>query len=176
LIDNVFPRVVDRVADARLLLVGRPPTQRMLEAAKRDPRVVVTGGVEDVRPYLAVANVSAIALNYGGGTRLKILEAFAAGVPVVSTTKGAEGIAAEHGREIVLANTPEAMAQAILDIFARAEDDRRQETAALALVRESYSLESLRRRLTGALPALAAQSEATVTRDASATDRNYIGV
>jgi polysaccharide biosynthesis protein PslH len=154
LIETIFPQVLAREPAARLLLVGRPPTQRMIDAAKRDPRVVVTGSVEDVRPYLRVANVSAVALTEGGGTRLKILEAFAAGIPVVSTSKGAEGIAAEHGREILLADSPEAIAQAILDIIAHPERYQRQAAAALALVRDAYSLETLQRRLVDALPAL----------------------
>ncbi|HEY5350303.1 MAG TPA: glycosyltransferase family 4 protein [Candidatus Lustribacter sp.] len=154
LIETIFPLVLAREPAARLLLVGKPPTQRMIDAAKRDPRVVVTGSVDDVRPYLGVASVSAVALTEGGGTRLKILEAFAAGIPVVSTSKGAEGIAAEHGREILLADTSEAIAQAILDVFARPERYQQQAAAALALVRDTYSLETLQRRLVDALPPL----------------------
>ncbi len=154
LVETIFPQVLARQPEARLLLVGKPPTQRMIDAAKRDPRVVVTGRVEDVRPYLRVANVSAVALTEGGGTRLKILEAFAAGIPVVSTSKGAEGIAAGHGREILLAETSENMAQAILDVIAHPERYQRQTAAALALVRDAYSLEELQRRLGDALPNL----------------------
>jgi glycosyltransferase involved in cell wall biosynthesis len=64
----------------------------------------VTGTVPDVIPHLAQAHVMAVPLDAGGGTRLKILEAFAAGLPVVSTPLGAEGIDAIHGRDIWLAS------------------------------------------------------------------------
>ncbi len=152
LIEEILPLVASRVPNVRLLLVGKEPTQRMIAAAERDSRIVVTGSVEDVRPYLAVADVSAIALTEGGGTRLKILEAFAAGIPVVSTSKGAEGIAAGHDREILIADTPETMADAIIEILNEPERVKDQVEAALALVRDSYSLQTLERQLAGALP------------------------
>jgi glycosyltransferase involved in cell wall biosynthesis len=101
--------------------------------------------------------VAAVPLMQGGGTRLKILEAFAAGVPVVSTSKGAEGLDVLDGREIVIADEPEAIAQAIVDVARRPSHYARQVNAALELIRESYSLESLRRRLLEALPPLAEQ-------------------
>ena len=152
LIEEILPRVAMRVPNVRLLLVGKEPTKRMIDASARDPRIVVTGSVADVRPYLAVADVSAIALTEGGGTRLKILEAFAAGVPVVSTSKGAEGIAARHGREIFIADSPEAMAEAIIGVLEEPKRVQDQVAAALALVRDAYSLQFLEHQLTGALP------------------------
>lgn len=74
------------------------------------PRTVVTGFVRDVRTELALADVIAVPIRCGGGTRIKILEGFAHRIPVVSTSKGAEGIDAAHGREIIIGDTPEAFA------------------------------------------------------------------
>ena len=65
--------------------------------------VVVTGTVDDVRPYYHGALISVVPLRVGGGTRLKVLEAMAAGTPVVSTTLGAEGFAVTHGKDILIA-------------------------------------------------------------------------
>lgn len=152
LIDEIFPLVAAEIPDVRLLLVGRKPTAHMRESAGRDARIVVTGGVVDTRPYLAAAGCCAVPLTEGGGTRLKILEAFAAGVPVVSTTKGAEGIATVDGREIAIADTPEAMSSAITDMLKRPSRYEAQTAAALELVTRDYSLGSLERRLDDAAP------------------------
>jgi glycosyltransferase involved in cell wall biosynthesis len=79
--------------------------------------VEITGQVEDVRPYLSRAKVAVVPLWSGGGTRLKVLEAFAAGRPVVSTTIGAEGIDARDGEHLLLADSPEAFAEAIVRVL-----------------------------------------------------------
>jgi glycosyltransferase involved in cell wall biosynthesis len=152
LIDDIFPRVVRQLSDARLVLVGREPSQRMLAAAARDARIVVTGAVDDTRPYLRLADVCAVPLHAGGGTRLKILEAFASGIPVVSTSKGIEGIAAVNGRDVVIADDRDAFASAIVDILSRPDRYRAQSDAALDLARRAYSLGTLERLLPLALP------------------------
>ncbi|NJL83623.1 MAG: glycosyltransferase, partial [Chloroflexaceae bacterium] len=77
LLDAIYPPLKQRYPDLCLLLVGRNPTAFMLQAAEHDPDIVVTGSVADVRPYLAMASIMAVPLQQGGGTRLKILEAFA---------------------------------------------------------------------------------------------------
>jgi polysaccharide biosynthesis protein PslH len=87
----VFGRIQERVAAARLLVVGRAPSPGMLELAARNAGIEVTGTVADVRPYLERAAVCVVPLRVGGGTRLKLYEAMAMGVPVVSTAIGAEG-------------------------------------------------------------------------------------
>jgi glycosyltransferase involved in cell wall biosynthesis len=98
---TVMPAVRAHVPGARLRIVGRDPLPEVRELG-RDPCVEVTGTVPDVIPHLADAHVLAVPLESGGGTRLKILEAFAAGVPVVSTPVGAEGIDAEPGRHLLV--------------------------------------------------------------------------
>ncbi len=152
LIEDIFPRVLEARRDARLVLVGREPTQRMLDAAASDARIVVTGGVEDTRPYLRLADVCAVPLQAGGGTRLKILEAFASGIPVVSTSKGIEGIEAEHGRHVLIADDHAAFAAALVDVLSHPERYRAQTDAAFDLVRRTYSLDALERLLPIALP------------------------
>jgi polysaccharide biosynthesis protein PslH len=120
---EVFSRLRERVADVRLFVVGRSPTARLRELAARDPAIEVTGTVDDVRPYLERAALSVVPLRIGGGTRLKIYEAMAMGVPVVSTSIGAEGLPLRKGEHLLVADTPEEQMSAIcclLDDPARA--------------------------------------------------------
>jgi glycosyltransferase involved in cell wall biosynthesis len=152
LIERVFPLVAGHLPDARLLLVGQGPSPEMRAAADRDPRIVVTGGVADTRPYLRAAGVCAVPLAEGGGTRLKILEAFASRVPVVSTSKGAEGIAADPDRHLLIAEDDRGIAAAIVDVLRRPEHYRAQTADALALVEERYSMRTLAKLLDHALP------------------------
>ena len=80
--------------------------RRPCDGSPRHRGVEVTGRVEDVRPYLADAAVYVVPLRIGGGTRLKIFEAMAAGRAVVSTSVGAEGLPTENGRHLLLADDP----------------------------------------------------------------------
>ncbi|HUI83762.1 MAG TPA: glycosyltransferase [Candidatus Binatia bacterium] len=111
---KVWPLVRARRPELRLTIVGAQPPRQIL--ALRGQDIVVTGTVEDVRPWYSSALVSVVPLRVAGGTRLKVLEAMAAGTLVVSTTLGAEGLAVTHGREILIADSPEAMAEAIASV------------------------------------------------------------
>lgn len=111
--DDVFPRVQAAVADARLTIVGKHPPDDFRARAAADPAVTVTGYVPDLRPLMARAAVLVVPVRAGGGMRVRILEAFAHQLPVVTTTVGLEGIAAEDGRHVLLGDTPEAFAAAV---------------------------------------------------------------
>ncbi|MDB5041812.1 MAG: glycosyltransferase [Candidatus Eremiobacteraeota bacterium] len=163
LIERVFPRLVAGFADARLILVGRDPTDLMLAAAERDPRIIVTGGVADVRPYLRLADACAVPLTEGGGTRLKILEAFAAQIPVISTTKGAEGLGVEDGVQLIIADDDDRFAAAAAAIFRNPIPALERASRAYAFVCERYSLGKLERLLPQAL----APGQTTMTRAGS---------
>ncbi len=103
---DVLPALRARVPDATLSIVGRDPPADLL-ALNGAPGIEVASNVPDVKPYLARVSVLAVPLDAGGGTRLKILEAFAAGLPVISTAVGAEGIDAQPGTHFALAERPE---------------------------------------------------------------------
>lgn len=115
-------------------LVGQPSAT---VAAMGGPRVVVHGAVDQLRPHYAAADVVAVPLLDGAGTRIKVLEAFAHGRPVVSTTVGAAGIDAQHGRHLLLADDPADFATAVREA---AVATRRVELvgAARALVADAY--------------------------------------
>lgn len=154
LLDAVRPRLAAAGDAWRLLLVGPRPTPAMLAAAASDARVVVTDAVPDVRPYLAEATVLAAPLFQGGGTRLKILEAFAAGLPVVSTAKGAEGLDARDGTHLLLAETAAAFAEGVLAIWRRPALAAALRARARALVEERFSWEAVGASVAAAVAAL----------------------
>jgi glycosyltransferase involved in cell wall biosynthesis len=111
LLREVWPLLEKSHPKARLKIVGQYPTPQIL--AFQGPRVEVTGKVDDLRPHLSAAAVTVVPLRVGGGTRFKILEAMAMGRPVVSTSLGAEGISAEPGKDILIADDAAAFAAAV---------------------------------------------------------------
>jgi glycosyltransferase involved in cell wall biosynthesis len=98
-------------------IVGSKPPPEIVEFGNNDPEVNVTGYVPDPTPFLESCGVMIVPLRAGGGMRVKILNAMAQGLPIVSTTIGCEGIAAEAGRHLLIADTPEAFAQAVLRLL-----------------------------------------------------------
>lgn len=100
---SIWPEISRRFPEWKLTLVGADPSPAV-RALHGSGNVEVTGTVPDVRPYYAEALAAVVPLRVGGGTRLKILEAMAAGVPVVSTALGAEGLAVSPGKDILIAD------------------------------------------------------------------------
>lgn len=125
---EIFPRIRAARPEAEFVVVGQQPPKR-LEKLNGQNGIVITGVVEDVRPYIASARVYVAPLRMGGGTRFKLLEAMALARPIVSTTIGAEGFALTSGRELILADTPQAFAEAVLILL---NDPARAEALALA--------------------------------------------
>jgi glycosyltransferase involved in cell wall biosynthesis len=139
LAEEVLPPLAERFPDARLLLLGRNPTSRLLEAADADARVTVTGPVEDVRPHLAAAGAMAAPISGGGGTRLKFLEAFASRLPVASTAKGVEGLAARDGVHYRRAEDPAGFVDALTGLWTDPEATGPMVDRAHRLVQDRYS-------------------------------------
>ena len=96
---EVFPRLRQRGLKAVLLAIGRHPP-----ATSPDPAIIFTGAVATVAPYLCAADAAVVPLLQGGGTRMKVLDYFAARLPVISTTKGIEGIPVEHDHQALIAD------------------------------------------------------------------------
>ena len=103
--------------DVTLTVVGRNPYPGLIELSQKDPAIVVTGRVEDVRPYMERAAAYVVPLRIGGGTRLKIYEAMAMEKAIVSTSVGAEGLPVTDGKEIFIADTPEQFAAAVVKLL-----------------------------------------------------------
>lgn len=135
---DVLPRIRRHVPHATLSIVGRHPTPRVLALADSG-RVVVTGSVPDVRPYIERAAVFIVPLRVGGGTRLKIYEAMAMERAVVSTTIGAEGLPLRDGEEIVLADDADTFAAAVVSLLDDPGRAARIGDAAARRVRDAFS-------------------------------------
>ena len=126
--EAILPRIWKQVPDCTFAIIGRNPPAQFVALAERDHRIRVTGTVDDIRPHLFGSLVSVVPLRVGGGTRLKIYEAMAARVPVVSTRVGFEGLEGEQ-KTVVLADSEEEMADACVDLL---RDSRRREQIAEA--------------------------------------------
>ena len=113
---EILPRIRERHPECTVTLAGRSPAPEVKALAK-DNTVIVTGTVPDIRSYLWGAAVAIVPLRVGGGTRLKIYEAMAAGVPVVSTSIGAEGLAVANDKDILLADSPADFADACIRLL-----------------------------------------------------------
>jgi glycosyltransferase involved in cell wall biosynthesis len=140
-VTEVLPRIHMRRPDCELIVAGRRPDPAIHRLARTHPGVLVTGTVPDVRPYLWEAAVSIVPLRIGGGTRLKIFEAMAAKVPVVSTTIGAEGLDVRGGETIRIADTPQDFAEQCLELLDQPAAARSIASAAWELVSSCYSWE-----------------------------------
>ncbi len=145
---NVWPRVFELLPGALLTIVGRNPTPEVRALAGL-PGVEVTGTVDDVRPYYREALASVVPLNVGGGSRLKIYETMAAGVPVVSTQLGAEGVDAREGESIILAETAEEFCRALRDLDGAGRKWQELAAAGRRLVSERYDWAILGEQLAG---------------------------
>jgi glycosyltransferase involved in cell wall biosynthesis len=140
-LDEILPLIRRKRPDCSVTIAGRRPPASLLRRAEGDSKLRVTGTVEDVRPFLWGSAVSIVPLRIGGGTRLKIYESMAARVPVVATSIAAEGLEIHPGEDICIADTPEAFADACLDLLDGAGARARIAQAAWALVSENYSWE-----------------------------------
>jgi len=134
--DKIFPIIRREIPTAAFWIVGRRPPRRIQVLAS--DQVVVTGTVDDIRPYLAKAQVCVVPLRSGSGTRIKIFEAMAMGKAVVSTTMGAEGLPVAHGENIVLADDPADFAREVVRLLRDAPRRAQLGAAARRLVEENY--------------------------------------
>lgn len=116
---DVFPLVREIEPTATLTIIGKNPPADFFQLQAQQPGVIkVTGYVPDLGPYLEAAALMAVPVRAGGGMRVRILEALARGMPVVTTTIGLEGIAARHGEEVLVADSAEEFAREVARLLA----------------------------------------------------------
>ena len=150
---EILPLIQKERPECRVTVAGRRPTAALQELARRQPYITLTGTVPDVRPYLWESTVSIVPLRIGGGTRLKIFEAIAARLPVVSTSVGAEGLPLADGKQIAIADTPEAFAGSCLKLLADPAMRQRRAQDAWEFVTSRFSWEAVARDFEAALQA-----------------------
>lgn len=142
LCQEILPVVRTDLPDATLLLVGREPDDRVRQLA-RLPGVQAEFDVPDVRPLLRSARIAIVPLRQGSGTRLKALEAMAAGRPIVGTTIGLEGLHLEHGVSALIGDTPDDLARATIALMTDHEAASKQAAAARSIAESHFGWDSL---------------------------------
>ena len=147
LLDRIFPLVRQQEPEARLAIVGRRPPAWLVSRVAGMPGVELHADVPDVRPYLARATAMTVPLRIGGGSRLKILEAMAAGTPVVSSRVGAEGLSIRADEHLKVSDSVEEHAAMLVHAIRQPGQVAQLAQNARLLVRQRYDWESLSRRL-----------------------------
>lgn len=140
---EILPLIRQRKPECKVSIVGRRPDPKVVALATADPLIEVTGTVPDVRPFLWNSQVSVLPLQVGGGTRLKVYEAMAAGLPVVSTSVGMEGLACQAGRDIVVADTPREFAEQCIFLLENPGIREKIRASGLALIERECSWEAV---------------------------------
>jgi glycosyltransferase involved in cell wall biosynthesis len=136
---EVYPQILRQVPRAHLIITGDHAGLSFPSA----PNVTLVGYVDDIKTLVASAWVSVAPLLRGGGTRLKILEAMAIGTPVVSTSKGAEGLGATNGEHLFVADTPHHFAECVIEILRNKALRDNTATNAYQFVKEKYNWETM---------------------------------
>jgi glycosyltransferase involved in cell wall biosynthesis len=147
LLDRILPAVRAAEPAARLCLVGRKPPKALVQRVRESAGVELHADVPDVRPFLARSGMMVVPLRIGGGSRLKILEALATGLPVVSTRVGAEGLELAAGRHYIAADDPEALAGALVACLRDPAPARAMAEQGRQLVLDRYDWDTLADRL-----------------------------
>jgi glycosyltransferase involved in cell wall biosynthesis len=145
LVNTIMPAVWARGPDIRLIIAGRHPDPS-LSSLLGDPRVQMVANPEDMRTVAARASVSTVPLRNGAGTRVKILESLAWGLPVISTQLGCANLALTDGEGLVIRDDPEAFAEAVVRSLTDAGLWRRLSSAGRACVEQRYGWEPLLER------------------------------
>jgi glycosyltransferase involved in cell wall biosynthesis len=134
---KVFPAIRREIPDAEFWIVGSDPNQEIRDL-ETTPGIHVTGTVEDVRPYYARAAVSVVPYRYGEGTKLKVLEAMASGVPVVTTTIGCQGIDVVDGEHVLIADSELDFGDRVISLLRDGEKRAHLAGAARRRIEEKY--------------------------------------
>lgn len=141
MLEEIYPIVKKNIPEISFYIIGR--NSERLRDQVCDDSVKVIGKVDSVLPYLCNADVSVVPLKFESGTRFKILEAGACGIPIVSTTLGAEGIPVINNNDILIADTPEDFANAIIRLINNEQLTQKLAFNCKKLIEEKYSVEYL---------------------------------
>lgn len=146
-LSDIWPLIVQQRTNVRFILVGKYDHEALHSYIKDDTRIHLTGHVSDIRPYVHEASVFIVPLRIGGGTKLKVLDALSNGKAIVTTSIGAEGLEVIHEKHLLIADTPQAFASAVITLL----DDRRLRisigTAGRELVANQYDWSIVGKRL-----------------------------
>lgn len=139
--DNCWQELKEKIPDIKFYVVGRFPTEEIIEMGKTDKNIIVTGTVDDVREYFEKAKVFICPVRMGTGFRGKILEAMAMGLPIVSSELGAHGIPIKNRENVIIAEEPSEIVNSITELLENAELFEKIRLNGRKLVEEKYAWE-----------------------------------
>lgn len=145
--DEIWPLIKKSVPDITINVIGKNPPDDFLKFSQKDGSFNFLGFVDDVRPYISESAIYVVPLRFGGGSRLKILDALAMGKAIISTKVGAEGINVTNDKDIIIADKPEEFANQIISLLKDTKKLNRMETNARKLAVEQYSWKSIAPKL-----------------------------
>jgi glycosyltransferase involved in cell wall biosynthesis len=145
--EKVWPLIKIKHPDVRFTIIGNNPPAKLAEIAGNDKNIELLGYVDDVRPYFANAMISVCPIKDGGGTRIKILDALAMGMPIVSTSIGCEGIDVTSGADVLIADTPEKFADKVDWIITDAGKRQSMSNYARKTAEDKYSWKAIGEKL-----------------------------
>ena len=166
-VESTWPQVRAGCAGASFEIIGRCSDERR-QFYNALPGVTAVGHVPDLRPHLAAARCAVVPLRVGGGTRLKILDAWAMGRAVVSTSLGCEGLETRDGDNILIRDTPREFAAAVLEVLGDADRRAALERSGRATVLERYSWDVVGRQIRAAYLRLLGHDDARGARASAA--------
>ncbi len=144
-VHEVFPAIQKELPDVRLHIVGNNPTVRVQALAGE--KVIVTGWVPSVAPYLETSRLSVAPLRFGSGVKGKVGEAMAKGLPMVLTPVAAEGMGIVHDQHAYVCDAPKDFARMAVDLYRSKETWERFSEAGAQLIAKQYSSASTKRRI-----------------------------
>ncbi len=143
LLREMWSGIKSEVTGVKFYIIGQDPTREVMNLAERDPAVIVTGFVDDIRPYVSKAAVYVVPIRVGGGTRLKVLDAMAQGKAIVSTSVGCEGIEVTDGEDICIRDDVRSFVNATVSLLHSDPERNRLGVAARQLAVSRYSWEEI---------------------------------
>lgn len=140
--NEIFPLIKKKIENVQLYVVGSNPCKKVKQLRK-DPQIIVTGEVPDIRPYLAKSTVSIVPMRVGAGIKNKVLESMAMKKPVISTTVGCEGIDVTPEQDVIIADEPEVFAERTIELLTNEQLRNRLATNGYNLVLSKYRWEKI---------------------------------
>ena len=137
-VSDVLPTIEQQIEDVHFMIVGKDPPPEIRDLAKQQG-IIVTGTVPDVRDYYQQADVFVVPLRTGGGTKVKTLEAMAMGLPVVSTSVGAQGLEVESGRHLIIADNARDFSTSVIELVKECQKAKSIGVEARRFVEQRYS-------------------------------------
>jgi len=143
LVKEIWPKIYQKIPSAKLLIIGKNASIFLKEIIKKTKGVILKENVEDIRNILAVADVLIAPLRLGRGTRYKILESMAAGVCVVTTSLGIEGIEARPGKHVLIGDNEQEIALRAIELLENKDLNNKMSKVAQRFVFERYNWENI---------------------------------